>query len=85
MRVLAVGGGSGGHVTPVVAVLREIKHQHPKAEIRFWCDSKFAGQARAIIGNFDSTVPVSTVVGGKFRRYNHVSMLRQLFWGSSLI
>jgi len=30
-------------------------------------------------------VPVSTVVGGKFRRYNHVSMLRQLFWGSVLI
>ena len=24
-RILAVGGGSGGHVTPVVAVFRELK------------------------------------------------------------
>ena len=25
MRVLAVGGGSGGHVTPVAAVISELK------------------------------------------------------------
>jgi UDP-N-acetylglucosamine:LPS N-acetylglucosamine transferase len=35
MRILAVGGGSGGHVTPVVAVLRELKRRDSSAEIRF--------------------------------------------------
>ncbi len=85
MKILAVGGGSGGHVTPVVAVLREIKKVHPKAEIRFWCDSKFAGQSRAIMGHFDQDLPVQTIIGGKFRRYNHVSMWRQLLWPSVVL
>lgn len=85
MKILAVGGGSGGHVTPVVAVLREIKKAHPKAEIRFWCDRKFSAQSRAIMGHFDQSIKVSTVVAGKFRRYNHVSFLRQLLWFSVVI
>ncbi len=58
---------------------------HPKAEIRFWCDSKFAGQSRAIMGHFDQNLPVQTIIGGKFRRYNHVSMWRQLLWPSVVL
>ena len=77
-----MGGGSGGHVTPVVAVLKEIRTLHPKAELRFWCDTKFAPQARATVGAFDDTIPVHTIAAGKFRRYHHLSMLRQLFWPS---
>ncbi|MEI7918110.1 MAG: UDP-N-acetylglucosamine--N-acetylmuramyl-(pentapeptide) pyrophosphoryl-undecaprenol N-acetylglucosamine transferase [Candidatus Saccharibacteria bacterium] len=85
MKILAVGGGSGGHVTPVVAVLREIRKVHPRAEIRFWCDSKFADQSRAIMGHFEANLTVQTVIGGKFRRYNHVSMWRQLLWTSVVL
>jgi len=85
MRILAVGGGSGGHVTPVVAVLREIKNIHPRAEIRFWCDRKFAAQATSIMGNFDSSIPVHKIFSGKLRRYHHLSVLRQLLWPSLVI
>jgi UDP-N-acetylglucosamine--N-acetylmuramyl-(pentapeptide) pyrophosphoryl-undecaprenol N-acetylglucosamine transferase len=85
MKVLAVGGGSGGHVTPVVAVLKEVKSLRPNAEMRFWCDYKFANQAKSIMANFDSAIRVDRVVGGKFRRYHHVSMLRQLFWPSVVL
>ena len=85
MKVLAVGGGSGGHVTPVVAVLRELRKLHPKSDIRFWCDTKFAAQSRSIMGHFDSNIPVSTIVAGKFRRYNHVPMWRQLMWPSVVL
>lgn len=85
MRILAVGGGSGGHVTPVVAVLREVKKIHPRAEIRFWCDGKFAPQARAIMGAFDPKVPVRTIVAGKLRRYHHLSIARQFFWPSLVL
>ncbi len=80
MKILAVGGGSGGHVTPVVAVLKELKKQQPRAEIRFWCDIKFAPQARALIGHFDTTLPVQAIVSGKFRRYYHLSVMQQLLW-----
>lgn len=85
MKILAVGGGSGGHVTPVVAVLREIRHVRPKAEIRFWCDNKFAAQAREIMGHFDSNIPVYSIVAGKFRRYHHLSIIRQLLWPSLVL
>ncbi len=80
MKVLAVGGGSGGHVTPVVAVLREIRAKQPKAEIRFWCDKKFSKQAKSLLAGFDADIRVDTVSSGKFRRYYHLSIIRQLFW-----
>ena len=41
MKVLVVGGGSGGHITPAVAVIREILDQKPRAEIEFWTDFKY--------------------------------------------
>ncbi len=80
-----MGGGSGGHVTPVVAVLKEIRAQHPEAELRFWCDTKFAPQARATVEAFDSTIPVHTIVAGKFRRYHHLTVFQQLTWPSLVL
>ena len=74
LRVLAVGGGSGGHVTPVVAVIGELQKQYPQVEVRFWCDRHFAPQARRIIGDFDASIPVQTVWAGKLRRYSHLSL-----------
>jgi UDP-N-acetylglucosamine--N-acetylmuramyl-(pentapeptide) pyrophosphoryl-undecaprenol N-acetylglucosamine transferase len=85
MKILAVGGGSGGHVTPVVAVLKEIRAQKPHAELRFWCDTKFAPQARATVAAFDATIPVHTIVAGKFRRYYHLTVFQQLTWPSLVL
>lgn len=85
MKILAVGGGSGGHVTPVVAVLRELRRSHPRVEIRFWCDRKFAAQARAIMGHFDANIPVHTIMAGKLRRYHQISIMRQLLWPSLVL
>lgn len=30
--------------------------------------------------HFDPSIAISTIIAGKLRRYNHVSVLRQLFW-----
>lgn len=62
----------------MVAVLRELKKREPSAEIRFWCDRKFAPQARGIVRSFDETIPVQTVFSGKLRRYNNLPLWRQL-------
>lgn len=78
MRILTAGGGSGGHVTPVVAVLRELKQRYPEAEVRFWCDRHFEGQARSLVQAYDATLPVETIVAGKLRRYHSLSVFRQL-------
>jgi len=82
MKILAVGVGSGGHVTPVVAVLKELRALHPKVELRFWCDTAFATQARSIVGTFDDTIPVETILSGKLRRYHHLTLWQHLMWPS---
>ena len=48
MKILVVGGGSGGHVTPVIAVIREIWKQRPRAKIEFWTDKKYYANVRKI-------------------------------------
>lgn len=80
-----MGGGSGGHVTPVVAVLKELRSQHPRVEVRFWVDRKFAPQARSTVEAFDATIPVHTIVAGKFRRYHHLTWWQQITWLSLVL
>lgn len=63
----------------------EIRKSHPRSEIRFWCDRKFTKQARGLISNLDSNIQVQTVIAGKFRRYHHLSAIRQLLWFSLVI
>ena len=36
-----MGGGSGGHITPAVAVVREILGKKPRASVEFWTDFKY--------------------------------------------
>lgn len=76
LKVLAVGGGSGGHVTPVVAVIAELREQQSDVDIRFWCDRHFAPQAKSILADFDASLPVYTVWAGKLRRYTHLTILQ---------
>ncbi len=80
-----MGGGSGGHVTPVVAVLREIKKQHPRTELRFWCDRVFIGQARSVMEAYDPAIPVHTIFAGKFRRYHHLTWWQHITWPSLML
>ena len=82
---MAVGGGSGGHVTPVIAVLRELKRLRPDCELRFWCDKKFSVQAQLMISGYDASIPVSVVLAGKLRRYNNLSLIRQLLRPVSIV
>ncbi|PID33528.1 hypothetical protein CR969_00225, partial [Candidatus Saccharibacteria bacterium] len=73
-KILAVGGGSGGHVTPVVAVFNQLdqKDQH---QLKFWCDRKFSKQAKRIMAKYDPDLPVEVIASGKLRRYHKLG-----FW-----
>src|SRR6266568_433629 len=84
-KILMVGGGSGGHVTPIVAVIRELRRLQPHAELRVWCDRGFSRQARSIVGHFDESIEVQTIIAGKLRRYHHFTLLQHftvpwVFW-----
>lgn len=69
----------------MVAVLRELKNAQPDVEVRFWCDRKFAPQARAIVAAFDPKIPITTIHAGKLRRYHTLSLWRQFLRPTSIL
>ncbi len=83
MKVLVVGGGSGGHITPAVAVVRELLEKKPRTRVEFWTDKKYYKNVVKITteigvrwgdkaGTLRGKVPyirVRKVAAGKFRRY----------------
>jgi len=75
-RVLLTGGGSGGHILPLLAVARELKD---KAELRYFGPKD--SYAYYFIGE---EITVSFISGGKIRRYfswrNFID-LPKFFWG----
>ena len=68
MKIVVTGGGSGGHITPILAVARELKQQQPQAEITY------IGQVGDSLGDVPAQDPnidfVKTVRAGKLRRYH---------------
>lgn len=78
MKILVVGGGSGGHVTPVVAVVREILKVRPRAKIEFWTDKKYYKNARKITIENGLDIKIRKVVAGKLRRYTNFTFITYL-------
>lgn len=76
--MLTVGGGSGGHVTPVLAVINELKQRQDPLEVRFWSDRRFAKQAKRIIHHDHSEIKVRSIFSGKLRRYHNTAWWKQL-------
>ena len=77
MIIVAAGGGSGGHVTPVLAVLRELRRHDPKLQAYFVADKRFAPQASELIAKAPFEVHLKRIYAGKLRRYHKVSIVRQ--------
>jgi UDP-N-acetylglucosamine--N-acetylmuramyl-(pentapeptide) pyrophosphoryl-undecaprenol N-acetylglucosamine transferase len=75
MTIVLTGGGSGGHITPILAVAAEIKHIRPDVKVVYigQIGDQFA-DIPAKDPNFDQAFYVRA---GKFRRY-HGEGLRQL-------
>ena len=81
MKILVVGGGSGGHITPVVAVVREILEKKPRAEVEFWTDPKYYKNVTKLTTEIgvawgdearqrkSSYIRVRKIPAGKFHRY----------------
>lgn len=65
LRIMLCGGGTGGHVLPLVAVARAIKKLNPTSEIYFVGPEEFSLNALREEG-----VTVKTIIAaGKIRRY----------------
>ncbi len=86
MKILVVGGGSGGHITPAVAVIREILEKRPRVDIEFWTDFKYYSNVTKLTtelgvswaegreskkGKSGPVIRVKRILAGKFHRYSN--------------
>jgi UDP-N-acetylglucosamine--N-acetylmuramyl-(pentapeptide) pyrophosphoryl-undecaprenol N-acetylglucosamine transferase len=75
MKVVVTGGGSGGHITPVLAVAHELKKVQPDVVIDYISQT---GDSLADVAEQDKSIDrIYSVRAGKLRRY-HGEGLRQL-------
>ncbi len=73
MRILLVGGGSGGHVTPLKAVAEHLQTTEAH-KIAVISDRRFFSQTREIFQPLPD-VKLHRIFAGKFRRYHSKSLL----------
>lgn len=76
MTILLTGGGTGGHITPILAVAHELKRQNPDVKIVYIGerDSKFSELTR----DHEAIDEVYTIWTGKLRRYYGESLVSRL-------
>lgn len=75
MRILLVGGGSGGHVTPLSAVTSELLKNNHAHQITVVTNRQFLTETRHIF-SAQPEVSIKSIFAGKLRRYHGKS----LFW-----
>ena len=63
-RILLVGGGSGGHVFPLMAVASSLRALDPSVDLMVLGEGPFLAQACA-----DNNLSYKTILAGKLRRY----------------
>jgi len=67
-RIVLAGGGSGGHVFPLVAVAEELKAQYPDTEFLYIGTASQMGEV-ATEAMSEIGIPTKNVLTGKMRRY----------------
>lgn len=73
-----VGGGSGGHVTPILAIIDALYAQDCSDDIEFWCDKKYYSSAKKLVAQTALPIRLRTIWSGKLRRYHNTSITKQL-------
>ena len=84
MKILFTGGGTGGHVYPLVAIVREIRRIYPKTNLEFYYLGPKDDFGLILLQQED--LIIKTIVSGKVRRYfsfqNFVDILFKIPFGA---
>jgi len=76
MRILLTGGGTGGHIMPILAVVKSIK-KITKREVEFLLVGLVDQDSKTILEN--EGIRVKNIACGKFRRYFSIKNFTDLF------
>lgn len=74
--VVLTGGGTGGHITPILAVAHELKSQDPTVQTVYIGEKH--GKFKELTATHEAIDKTYEIWAGKFRRYNGESWLRRL-------
>lgn len=67
MKILFTGGGTAGHIFPIIALVREIKKINPEGNLQFFYIGPKDQFALALLAQ--EGIEIRTIMAGKFRRY----------------
>jgi len=67
MKILFTGGGSGGHIFPIIAISREIRRISPEGKIEFFYIGPKDDFGEILLSQ--EGIKVKTILAGKIRRY----------------
>ncbi|HCC60003.1 MAG: hypothetical protein A2402_02220 [Candidatus Staskawiczbacteria bacterium RIFOXYC1_FULL_37_43] len=83
MKILFTGGGTGGHVYPLVAIIREIRRIYPKNNLEFYYLGPKDDFGLILLSQED--VVIKKIISGKIRRYfsfqNFIDILFKIPFG----
>ncbi len=67
MKILFTGGGTGGHVLPIIGIVREIRRIHQSKDLQFFYIGPRDKFGEILLSQ--EGIKVTTVLSGKIRRY----------------
>jgi len=79
MKILLTGGGTAGHIIPLLAVVSEVKrlsHKRKIGKLEFMLITSDANFDKSI---FDAGIEVKVVMAGKLRRYFSLKNITDIF------
>jgi UDP-N-acetylglucosamine--N-acetylmuramyl-(pentapeptide) pyrophosphoryl-undecaprenol N-acetylglucosamine transferase len=67
MKILFTGGGTAGHILPIIAIAREIKRIYPEPDLRLYYLGPRDDFSQTLL--FQEKINVKYILAGKIRRY----------------
>lgn len=77
-KVVMTGGGTAGHITPLIAVAKELYAKNPDIKITYI--GQRGDKNESVIVNSNLPIEIRRIFAGKYRRYPSQSKIQKIFY-----